>query len=615
MAKLIGTAGHVDHGKTSLIRALTGIDADRLPEERARGLTIDLGFAYVDFPEIGRVSIIDVPGHERFLSNMLVGVQGVDVAILCVSAIESVKPQTIEHLQILELLPVQSLVVALTFCDIAEAETFETARLEVEQLLASTRFSGSPVVPVSAETLEGIAQLKQHLEQVLRQETEPRIGPWLLPIDRVFSVHGHGTVVTGPLMQGEVRVGDEVEIQPGGFRSRVRQIQGHDLTLESASFGQRTALNLAGLKPEEIQRGHLAGEPGTVFESKLIDAEVRWIEKPNWGLRVRLSIGADEVIGRVYTSDLDETKAQIRLETPTGAAKGQSIIIRRYSPPNLLGGGIVLIPSGKVGKKFQSQENDRSLPLTEQILQIVEGAPRGIDNAEICRILGFTNQLLGDTIEKLISAGEIRGFAGYWFVPATWDSTQSAIIEALEDLHAGESQRVCFSKDQVARAIGLNCSQKALDRIFSHLVESGTVRSTAQGVSLTSHSVHLNPAQRQLLDRVKSQLELGGWMPLSPQEIAKQLGLPAQAVLGVLSLGIENGEIVRLQDDVWFTKVRFNQMVEVAKNHFGSEKFAASEFRNLFETSRKYAIPVLEYLDARRVTFRQGDTRFFIQTS
>ena len=274
MARLIGTAGHVDHGKTTLIRALTGIDADRLPEEKRRGMTIDIGFAYIELPGVGRVSIVDVPGHERFLTNMLVGALGVDVALLCVAADESVMQQTREHLQILELLPVERLVVALTRADLADDETREIARAEVEELVAASRFEEAPILEVSAVTGVGMDALRQALADALTGTETTTSGPWYLPIDRAFAVKGHGAVVTGTLHQGTVRVGDRAIIEPGHHEVRVRAIHSHDETLEACEPGRRTALNLGGIKLEEVRRGLSVGGVGLVFAFFLVGVSV-----------------------------------------------------------------------------------------------------------------------------------------------------------------------------------------------------------------------------------------------------------------------------------------------------------------------------------------------------
>jgi selenocysteine-specific elongation factor len=262
MAKLIGTAGHVDHGKTTLIHALTGIDADRLPEEKRRGMTIDVGFAYLDFPEIGRVSIVDVPGHEKFIHNMLVGAHAIDVALLCVSADAGVMPQTREHFEILRLLPVDQMVVAMTRADLADEDTRSLVQLDIEELLGGTRFEGSPIVSVSAISGEGLDVLRNQLWEALGRTVAAEDGHWYLPIDRVFGVKGHGCVVTGTLSQGTVKVGDQAVIEPGQIEVRVRSLHSHDNALQTSERGKRTAINLGGIKLEDVHRGMVVGAPG-----------------------------------------------------------------------------------------------------------------------------------------------------------------------------------------------------------------------------------------------------------------------------------------------------------------------------------------------------------------
>ncbi|HWA83840.1 MAG TPA: selenocysteine-specific translation elongation factor, partial [Fimbriimonadaceae bacterium] len=417
MAKLIGTAGHVDHGKTTLIQALTGIDADRLPEEKRRGMTIDIGFAYIDLPEFGRVSIVDVPGHERFLTNMLVGALGIDVALLCVAADESVMPQTREHVQILDLLPVERMVVALTRSDLADETTREIAKAEVEELLAPTRFKVAPIVEVSAQTGAGIPELRQALVEALRASAPEGLkdAPWYLPIDRVFTVKGHGAVVTGTLAQGEVRVGGKAYIQPENLEVRVRALHSHGVAIESGEPGRRIAINLSGVKEEDLRRGQAVGAPGALFSTDCFDAKMRWATPVKHGSRVRVSIGAEEAIGRVFLNDFDPELAQIRLESRIAAALDQPLILRRYSPPDVLGGGRILIPQAKRRKKGEEIRGARPARDEEAILGVVGTSPDGIATEEVCRLVGKSQQTLGKPFENLLAQGKVHGFAGLWF--------------------------------------------------------------------------------------------------------------------------------------------------------------------------------------------------------
>lgn len=615
MARLVGTAGHVDHGKTSLIRALTGIDADRLPEEKTRGLTIDIGFAYVDLPEIGRVSIVDVPGHERFLHNMLVGAMGVDVAVLCIAADESVMPQTREHLQILDLLPVERLVVALTRSDLVDQTTLEITQGDTVDLLAKTRFAGSPIVSVSALTGEGLDQLKQELATALSGTATTQPGPWYLPIDRVFTVKGHGAVVTGTLMRGTVSEGDGAEIQPTGEQARVRQVQTHDSAVKTSQKGQRTAINLGGVRIEDLHRGLLAGAPGSVFASDVLDLKVRWLSEPKHGSRIRLSIGAAEVIGKVFLNDNQPETVQVRLEERVGAAVDQPVILRRYSPPDILGGGHVTVAQAKKRRKTESVTVATGESLEDRVVSLAGASLSGVTTEIVCRTVGLSAQVMGDVFEGLLIGGRLIGFAGRWFTPSGFYQARTLFLGSLEALHDRQPAKSAFPKDEVARSAGLDWDGKPLDRIVARLVQEGMLRSKGNEVGLVGRGTMLNPAQRSLLDKVAAVLESASWSVPSPSDVARQLQVPQQAVLGVLKLGVESGEIVRIDEEIWYPTGPLNRMVEGARQHFGGRQFSASEFRDFTGSSRKYVIPVLEHLDARRTTFRRGDLRLFDQTS
>lgn len=611
MARLIGTAGHVDHGKTTLIRALTGIDADRLPEEKKRGLTIDIGFAHIELPEVGRVSIVDVPGHERFLHNMLVGALGVDVALLCVSADESVMPQTREHLQILCLLPVQRLVVALTRSDLVDAETQALAVLEVEELLAGTRFAGSPIVPVSAVNATGLDDLRRALAEALQDQDEATDGPWYLPIDRVFTVKGHGAVVTGTLMQGTVRAGDEVEIQPGSLSARIRQIQGHDAQVTTAQKGQRTALNLSGVHHADLRRGMTAGRPGTVFETTCVQIQAEWLVPPRRGARIRLSIGADEVMGRLVVPKDGLSNVTVRLETPTAAVTGQPVIVRRYSPPDLWGGGRVTVPVATIKSRAPAPVA-RTGSIEEAVVSTVAAHPGGVSTGEVCRSVGRTEQSLGDVFEGLIAAKKLLGFGGLWFTADTMAAARQAFLDSLSALHETHPTLALVPREHVVRQAGLHWSGKPLDRLVASFAEQGLIRFEGTGVSLVGRRAVLQPAQRQLLDRVVAELDAGGSSPPGPGAVADALRVPPQAVDGILKIGISAGEVVRLADGIWFSAAKLQELRDTARTHLQGRSFSASEFREVLGTSRKYAIPLLEYLDSRRVTLRQGETRIFL---
>lgn len=611
MAKLIGTAGHVDHGKTTLIRALTGIDADRLPDEKRRGLTIDVGFAFLDLPQIGRVSIVDVPGHEKFLSNMLVGALGIDVALLCVAADESVKPQTKEHLQILSVLPVEQLIVVLTRADLADKDMRELAAADVRELLEPTRFAQANIIPVSAESGENLSLLKQELAAALKQSKGSTTGKaWYLPIDRVFTVKGHGAVVTGTLAQGTVKVGDRAYIQPGNQEVRIRAIHWHNEPVETSEAGQRTALNLSGVKAEELHRGMSIGAPGVLFQTDQFDAVAIWVELPKHGTRIRVSIGADEAIGRIFLNDLDQSLIQLRLEKKVAAALDQPIIVRRYSPPDLICGARVLVPQAKrrtKGEPFVRASKGGDEAAIFELLQNSDAA--GLPTEEICRALGKSQQTLGTAFEKLLREGKVRGFAGLWFSLKGFEHAWGRFELALRHLHEKNPTVAAIPRERVLAAAKLNWSGKPLDRILAAMAEERRIIGQGTAVRLPSFRVTLSPKQRQFLDRVLEELRREPVNTPNPHQISESLRLPMAAIEDVLRLGTQTGEVVRINEVVFYAKEQVVAIKEQLRDRLAGRSFEAGQVRDILGTSRKYVIPLLEYFDAVRFTVRVGDKR------
>lgn len=616
MAKLIGTAGHVDHGKTTLIRALTGIDADRLPEEKRRGMTIDIGFAHMDLPGVGRVSIVDVPGHEKFITNMLVGALGIDVALLCVAADESVMPQTREHLQILELLPVDNLVVAMTRVDLADEETRAMARLEIEELIASSRFGTAPIIEVSALTGVGLVELRSELTRALTaphpnsQHPSPDTRPWYLPIDRVFPVKGHGCVVTGTLAQGEVKVGDKAVIMPGGVEVRVRALHSHGEARETGEKGRRTAINLSGVKVEQVHRGQSVGAPGALFATRMLDARVRWVGERRHGMRVRVSVGAEEAIGKVFLSDPEPEVVQVRLESEIASALNQPIIVRRYSPPDLLAGGRIVVPQAKMRRKSEAAAAISGAGGDEEaILQVLGSNEHGVATDEICRALGKTPQSLGGAFEQLSKNGSVKGFAGLWIGAEAFSNARGRFIDALDRLHQEHPAAAAIPRDRVVAEAGLRWAGKPLDRIIASLVAEGLIRADGTAVRDPRFRVSLSPKQAEFLSRVRFELDRHDVSTPSPQEIATSLHVPVQAVDEILRLGLEAGQIVRVGDGIFYTTGGIEGIKARIRQISGGKPFSAAQMRDALGTTRKYVIPLLEHLDSARFTLRVGDNR------
>ncbi len=602
MPRLIGTAGHVDHGKTTLIHALTGIDADRLPEEKARGMTIDLGFAHIDLPGLGEVSIVDVPGHEKFLRNMLVGAHGIDVALLCVAADESVMAQTREHFAILERLPVAQMVVALTKCDRAEPELRDASRDDIRSLLADTRFEGSPIIEVSAIQGSGIDDLRAALIEAVGKSAPRPPSEWSLPIDRAFSVKGFGTVVTGTLGGGVLTREAAAELMPSGQTARIRGLEVHGVAVDHAEPGQRVGINLGGIDLADVERGQLLASPGTAFGTRRVEIALStpWTAKARE--RIRLSVGATEAIGRVRQVPDDDTRLIVELESEIGVVKGQSVILRRYSPPDLLGGGVVSVP---IAQGIQARA-------ASTLVELVAQFPNGVSTDDICRRLGSTPQKLGDDFERERKSGALLGFAGLWITPENYQEATGRLVHSLSLLHAAQPTVALQSIGPVLEATELPWSGKPLERILADLKNRGTLRGEGMKVACSEFVVELSPKQRQFLDRLLAVMAAGGLNAANLPDLAKALPAPVQAVEEIVKLGLATGELVRVDTILW-TRSVVQTARETLLQRFASAPFSAAEARDALQTSRKYIIPLLEHFDAIGFTVRRGETRLIVE--
>lgn len=609
MSHLVGTAGHVDHGKTSLIRALTGIDADRLPEEKKRGLTIDIGFAYIDLPQSGRVSLIDVPGHERFITNMLVGATAMEVALLCIAADVGVMPQTREHFEILNLLPVKKLIIVVTRCDLADELTLELLGEEVDEMLAETRFIGAEKIETSAKSGLGIDALSSALDRALVSLLPQEDSGWFLPVDRVFVQPGHGTIVTGSLQGGEIKGKKEVKIWPGERSARVRAIQVHGELVEAARPGQRVAINLGGVSADEVERGDLIAESGQAQESDCFDAEIQIIKKVNHGQRVRISVGSAEVIGKVFLNDHDDRKVQFRLEKSVGLRSGMPLVMRRYSPPEVLGGGLVTLPKAKKWRK-----STKLIDMSENGLNgLFAETGLALETQQIGDALGWSDWRLSQELEEAKRHGVLHSFAGLWMSPETYQLWQERFSLGLAELHKKNPTKGVLPKDAVGKAVEFLWPGKPLDRLVSKMIDDQILRSQGNGIALIDHRPILKDKQRLLLDRVIEILNSTSPNIPNAGELSSQINVPQQAIENILEIGVESGELARLEDGVYFTVSYLEELKGKVRKQFAGTNFSAAEFRDWLATSRKFAIPLVEYFDRTGLTVRQGETRVVIQ--
>ncbi|MBI2215896.1 MAG: selenocysteine-specific translation elongation factor [Candidatus Rokubacteria bacterium] len=624
---VVGTAGHIDHGKTSLVRALTGIDTDRLPEEKARGITIDLGFAFLDEPGGLTIEIVDVPGHERFVKNMLAGVGGIDLAMLVVAADEGVMPQTREHLAICSLLHIKSGMVALTKSDLVEPDWLELVRDDVASLVRGTFLDGAPVLAVSAKTGEGLTELRAALREAAEHvparpvDQLPR-----LPIDRVFTVKGFGTVVTGTLTSGRLSADERVEIYPRGLQAKIRGLQTHGRAVTEAFAGQRTAINLQGLERAAIERGDVVGLPGTLVTSVLVDATVELLEDAPRILksrdRVRFHAGTSEIMARVLLLDRAELVpgerafARFRLEAPLVAVPGDRYVIRSYSPIVTIGGGTLLdVSPPRFKRKAPALIAHLTLLERGEPDDVVEEHVRhvGLAGARAAALQGrvpMSPERLRAALARLESAGKVLAVDRDWFLhPESATRLRSLALQTLADFHRQQPLRPGMSREELRGRAGA-----ADERVFAHLLGTleteGVLKAERDKVRLTSHEVRLSEEQQRVVDRVEQAYLGAEAAPPSPEEALTHAGVAGDDEHELFQLLIEGKKLVRVKESLYFharsLEAIQSKLVDLLRER---KEIGPGDIKELLGISRKYAIPLLEYFDGRRVTMRVGEKR------
>ncbi len=618
--RVIGTAGHVDHGKSTLVQALTGIDPDRLKEEKARQMTIDLGFAWMTLPSGLDVSIVDVPGHEDFIKNMLAGVGGIDLAMLVVAADEAVMPQTREHLAILDLLHVRRGVVALTKIDLIEDEEWlALVQEDVRETLRGTILEDAPIVPVSARTGVGLDELRTTLDRLLADiPPRPDVGRPRLPIDRAFTVTGFGTVVTGTLSDGTLQVGDEVEILPRGVRGRIRGMQTHRRSIETADPGRRLAINVSGVDVDEVARGDVLVAPGTYRPTFLVDATLSLLPDTPKPLRhnaeVDFFVGASEVMAHVRLIGVRELRpgerayVQLRFDRPVVVARDDRFIIRQPSPSRTLGGGRILDPHpGRRWRRFREPTLARFRLLDEgDPLELLLQTLRRHEPAATEQILAQSTlpaETARAALEKGVREGRIRALADGTLLSAEgWRAYAERLQHLLREYHAQHPLRLGMPREEAASRLGLSPKQFAALRDM--FCEEGWLTEENGWVRLSHHQVRLSPEQQAAVDQLLARFHEH---PTRPPSVAEAVRLVGEEVLALL---IARGDLVRVSREVLFLPETYAHLVEGVQALIRERgRVTVAEVRDTFETSRKYAVALLEHLDERRITRRVGDVR------
>jgi len=608
---VIGTAGHVDHGKSALVRALTGIDPDRLREEKERGLTIDLGFAWLTLPSGREISIVDVPGHERFIKNMLAGAGGVDLALLVVAADEGAMPQTREHLAILDLLDVSAGVVAITKCDLVEPEYADLVEAELEDVLAGSRLADAPCVRVSAVTGAGLPDLLAALDRAL-DGTPPKrdLGHPRLPIDRAFTIQGFGAVVTGTLVDGALEVGQAVELQPGGLKARIRGLQRHKTKVNRLEPGTRAAVNLSGIRAEEIERGMVMAKPGDLETVHVVDVRLRApgiLSHPVLhDSGVTFLSATSESEGKIRLLDYDELPpggeawAQVVLDTPVAVAPRDHCVLRT-SNETVAGGVIVAVN--------QRRHRRHHAPTTEALVRQLEGSPAErladlllggpLAVADVASRLGVEAVAARNISDTAIAGGTAvvlgdRLFAGAWL-----ESAAGRIVAATGEFLEANPLRPAAPREHVRGTAGLD--PVTFDTVVGRAVAAGRIEErSGGGLAPAGYQVHLSAPQQAEVDRFLVALRAGGFSPPTDH-------LPAPPILAYLAGA---GLVEDTGAGVVFDAGVFAEMVARVSRHIAEHgSISLAQVRDLFGTSRKYAQALLEHLDDRKITRRAGDTR------
>jgi len=635
---IIGTAGHIDHGKSTLVQALTGKDPDRLPEEKRRGITIDLGFADLYLGNV-RVGFVDVPGHERFVKNMLAGVHGIDAVALVIAADEGVMPQTREHFDICRLLGVNKGLVVITKTDMVEEEMISLVRDEAEELVAGSFLEGAPVVAVSARTGKGLDELRTTLRQIAL-EVPPRSADFVtrLPVDRAFTMKGFGAVVTGTLVSGEMCEGAELELMPAGLRVRARGVQVHGASVPCARPGQRTAVNLAGVETSAIQRGMMLGDVGRLTTTQIIDVELGVLRSAPRAIRtrarVRVHLGSAEALARVRVLNAsgeiapgESGFAQLRLESPLVALHDERFIIRSYSPAQTIAGGLVLDPAAtKHRGRELTQTSDRlRVLMTPQrpakLAAFVQAAQdSGLKLAQLGARTGWTTEVLTQAARKAEAEGLILDIDGVFIGPKNVEKLARAAVDEVRLHHQRQPLTRGFARETLRERHFSHAPTEIFRGVLARLEKEGVLVSEKDLVRAAEHSLDLSGADGELSDRIAGFYKNAGLAMPSVEQAMEGSGVgAAQRAHGrkVLQRLIDNGTLLRVQGET-FIHVGALEELKRLLNEYGSQHeperlIDVAAFKDLAGVSRKYAIPLLEYLDRERITRRAGDKRVIVK--
>jgi selenocysteine-specific elongation factor len=627
---ILGTAGHIDHGKTSLIKAITGTDTDRLKEEKERGITIELGFASLDLPNGQHVGIVDVPGHEKFVKNMVAGATGIDIVAMVIAADEGVMPQTREHMEICTLLGIKHGFVALTKIDLVDEEWLELAMEDVREFMAGTFLENAPIVPVSAVKEQGLQEFGRVLETICAQVPERSLSSlFRLPVDRVFTMKGFGTVITGSLISGRVQVGETIMIYPSMITSKVRGIQVHNQGTDIAEAGQRTAINFQGLEKAAINRGEVLALPGTLKPSFMVDVQLQYLgsnKKPVKNrTRVRFHTGTSEILGNLVLLDREELSpghqvvVQLRLDEPVCLVKDDRFVIRSYSPVRTIGGGQVLNPIPPKHKRFkadlvQGLEGIGERSPDELIAYYIDQTgSAGVSFSDLVLMTNITEKSLEQQLQALLSRKTVLLLdrdSRIYMHANSFQQLRLTLNGHLENYHKTYPLKTGMPKEELKTKLPPNLSPKLFNLLMNQMLKDGGITVAEDTVRLATHKVALGTDQEDIRKKILASYRESALQPPYFKELGTQLNTDPPRARDVLNLLVQEGRLVKVKEDLYFDAEAVarlkRQLVEFLTVN---GEISTPQFKEMTAASRKYVIPLIEYFDAQNFTIRIGDIR------
>ena len=632
---VLGTAGHVDHGKTSFIRALTGIETDRLKEEKKRGITIELGFAFLDLPCGHRLGIVDVPGHERFIKNMVAGAGGMDMVAFIIAADEGIMPQSREHLDICRLLGVKQGIVVLTKIDMVEEEWLELVEDEIREFVAGTFLENAPVLPVSSTTGQGIDRVKEALNDIVASDRfAEAYGPFRMPVDRIFTMKGFGSVITGTSIAGRISVGDELMLYPDRQKGKVRGIQVHGLAVDMVEAGHRTAINVQGLEKEDIHRGDMAATPGTLAPAYVFDADFLYLAANKKAFkhrtRVRVHLGTAEIMGRISLLDRDtvqpgdQAPAQVLLEEPAVAWPGDRYVVRSYSPVTTIGGGVLHNYLDKKRKRFKDEDRQqnrnifqafhRAEPEEMALFYLNEAGGAGLDFDALAIKTGTFGNRLKKLLEKPISTRRVvvaESDRQRMIAADVYESLQEALRARVARFHLDNPLLPGMAMEELRRALPGQVDARLFQHLLSTMGREKKIVQEDGAIHLAGHTVTLKEDQEKLRGDLTALYETNGLTPPTLKAAYDALASFSHAsVKEMLDVLVRDKVLARVNESLYFSARHLETLEKrLIERLTEDEDLSPATFKEVTGASRKFSIPLLEYFDAAKITMRIGDKR------